>query len=190
MSGGHEQPFDRAIVSLESRENAPNEGAEYIRFEKLLGEEVRRLCPHWLWNHREDIVQEGVITLLKVKRKREANWRPNRSYLRDVAYTRIVDAMRKHRPQEVAMAPADFDPPSAGPDPHREHLRREIIEAVRECLSQLVKPRRLAVTLFLLGDGVPRIAERMNWTRRKASNLVYRGLANMRDCLTRKGLKP
>ena len=54
----------------------------------------------------------------------------------------------------------------------------------------MVEPRKLAVTLHLLGYKVPQIAKKMGWNPKRASNLVYRGLDGLRDCLRGMELTP
>ena len=54
----------------------------------------------------------------------------------------------------------------------------------------MVESRRRAVALYLQGHTVPSIAELFGWSTKKAESLVYRGMANLRTCLTAKGVKP
>jgi DNA-directed RNA polymerase specialized sigma24 family protein len=75
-------------------------------------------------------------------------------------------------------------------DPERSASSIEIAEGIEDCLAGLARPRRLAVTLWLLGCGVPEIARRRAWSYKRAHNLVYRGLDNLRACLLRKGFQP
>lgn len=65
--------------------------------------------------------------------------------------------------------------------------------ALRAALTQAVArtcPRWLAVTLHLQGHSVPEVGALLAWTVKKAENLVYRGLADLRSCLSSKGLQP
>ena len=50
------------------------------------------------------------------------------------------------------------------------------------------RERRLAVTLYLQGHSVPAAARLLEWTAKRTENLVYRGLADLRECLTAKGM--
>ena len=56
--------------------------------------------------------------------------------------------------------------------------------------GRLVLPRRLAVTLHLQGHTVPEAGSLLGWNAKRAENLVYRGLADLRDCLAGKGVRP
>jgi RNA polymerase sigma-70 factor, ECF subfamily len=53
----------------------------------------------------------------------------------------------------------------------------------------MVAPRRHAVTLNLQGHSVPDIGRLLGWTAKKAENLVYRGMADLRSCLSSKGIQ-
>jgi RNA polymerase sigma-70 factor (ECF subfamily) len=79
-------------------------------------------------------------------------------------------------------------PAAAEPDPERNCAGREIGEAIRDCLGRLVRPRRMAVTLDLQGHRVAEVARLLGWSAKKAENLVYRGLADLRGCLKAKGM--
>ena len=50
------------------------------------------------------------------------------------------------------------------------------------------RERRLAVTLHLQGHSVPEAARLLDWAVKRTENLVYRGLADLRECLTAKGI--
>jgi RNA polymerase sigma-70 factor (ECF subfamily) len=46
------------------------------------------------------------------------------------------------------------------------------------------------VTLYLQGHSVPDAARILDWPAKRTENLVYRGLADLRACLSNKGLRP
>jgi RNA polymerase sigma-70 factor, ECF subfamily len=46
------------------------------------------------------------------------------------------------------------------------------------------------VTLYLQGHTVPETARILGWDAKRAENLVYRGLADLRQCLMGKGHRP
>jgi RNA polymerase sigma-70 factor (ECF subfamily) len=62
--------------------------------------------------------------------------------------------------------------------------------AVRECLLNAKRERRLAVTLYLQGHSIPDAARILDWDVKRTENLVYRGLADLRQCLLKKGHRP
>jgi len=80
--------------------------------------------------------------------------------------------------------------PRAAGDPESSASFRELGTAVRDCLTAASRERRLAVTLYLQGHTVPETARILGWDNKRAENLVYRGLADLRQCLLGKGHRP
>lgn len=157
---------------------------------------VASVCPAWLSGRRDDLVQSAVTRLIEIE-ARAANDEGNReyaaSYLWKVAYSVLVDEIRRQRRQrEVAMADDFPEPPARDDrsDPLRSCEAREISDAIADCLSRIVRPRRLAVTLHLQGHTVPEAAALLGWGEKKTENLVYRGLADLKKCLGSKGVRP
>jgi RNA polymerase sigma-70 factor (ECF subfamily) len=156
---------------------------------------VARVCPSWLANQRDDLVQTAMMRVIQIAEKQppaEGEPRLAASYLQKVAYTVLVDEIRKvTRRQET-----DLEDPTVARtavelhDPEKARASREIAVGIQECLSRLIKDRRLAVTLYLLGHSVPDAARVLGWPAKRTENLVYRGLGDLRACLSSKGLRP
>ncbi|HWM89233.1 MAG TPA: RNA polymerase sigma factor [Thermoanaerobaculia bacterium] len=180
--------------------NIPVGSPEADDYERLRGELVRavsRICPPWLASRADDLVQVALLRVLEVRRKSEENARISSSYLRKAAYSALIDEIRRcRRRREVSLEDegGEVDPvaerSSAQPDPEAQSAGRQTGKAIRDCLAQMVRPRRLAVTLHLQGHSVPEIGRLMGWLAKKADNLVYRGLADLRECLGGKGVRP
>ena len=64
------------------------------------------------------------------------------------------------------------------------------LAAVIVSLQELSEDRRRAVTLYLQGHSIPEAARILEWDVKRTENLVYRGLADLRTCLLRKGHRP
>jgi len=62
--------------------------------------------------------------------------------------------------------------------------------AIRACLAAANRDRRLALVLYLQGHSVPEAARILGWDVKRTENLVYRGLADLRQCLLNKGHRP
>jgi predicted nucleic acid-binding protein len=70
-----------------------------------------------------------------------------------------------------------------------EALRyRQLARAIEECLKTLIRPRRLAVTLYLQGHRIKETARLLGWNEKRTENLIYRGREDLRECLQKKGL--
>jgi RNA polymerase sigma-70 factor (ECF subfamily) len=153
---------------------------------------VRRACPPWLDSHADDIVQNVLIQLLG-KMRGETNVAFNSIYLTKAAYGATVDEIRRvTRRRESAMTDEHVIERIATDEesPERRVEAEQIGLGIQDCLGRLAWPRRAAVTLWLQGCTVPEIADRRQWPFKRAHNLVYRGLANLRTCLETKGLTP
>ncbi len=62
------------------------------------------ICPRWLQDRRDDIVQATMIRLMDVEKRGEGNIEFNSSYLWKVAYSAMVDEIRKlRRLQEIPL---------------------------------------------------------------------------------------
>lgn len=166
----------------------------YERLRRDLSRAVARVCPGWLADRRDDLVQVAVMRVMEIERKSEGDRELKTSYLYRVAYTTLVDEIRRHRRRsEVALEEetgAPVDGMTATNDPERTAAASEIGRGIRDCLKGLLAERRMAVALRLSGHSVPEAARLLGWTAKRTENLVYRGLADLRDCLEARGLSP
>jgi RNA polymerase sigma-70 factor (ECF subfamily) len=138
----------------------------------------------------------ALLRVMEIQRKKEGAAELNAFYLRRAAYSAMIDEIRRlRRRQEVSLQGGGeeddevaFDPAAPAPDPERASAGREAGRAIRDCLGRMVPPRRHAVTLNLQGHSVPEIGKLLGWTAKKAENLVYRGMSDLRGCLGEKGI--
>ena len=125
-----------------------------------------------------------MLRTLSVLAKQERTL--NKAYLKRVATSVTIDEIRRRRVRpQVYLEDLGGEAVAVGRQPDQEELAsgRQIGEHIRACVALLSDDRRRAVTLYLQGDGVPAIAEAMGWDRKRAENLVYRGLADLRSHL-------
>ena len=164
--------------------------AEYAELRSRLEQAVHRVCPFWLANHAEDIVQAAVLKIMT--RKGEGIVELKSSYLYKVAHSVMVDEIRRlRRRKEVGMEDnfaAEEDSQQLGPE--KQAAGRELGRSILACLGKLSTDRRRAVTLYLQGHTTPESARILDWSAKRAENLVYRGLGDLRQCLKSKGLEP
>jgi RNA polymerase sigma-70 factor (ECF subfamily) len=154
---------------------------------------MRRVCPTFIADEAEDLVQRAMIKLMTSEGKIEENPAYSASYLWRVAYTAVIDEIRRRdRRREVPLIEdsANTIPASSQPDPEREATSRGIGDAIRDCLRNMVDARRRAVTLHLVGHTGPEIARLLDQRSKQTDNLVYRGMADLRRCLSGKGVTP
>jgi RNA polymerase sigma-70 factor (ECF subfamily) len=165
---------------------------DYDRIRKQLVRSINRVCPRWLADQRDDIVQNAMLRLLEIEKRGELNPSPPASYLWKVAYTATIDQIRRARrrpeePLEPAMLEAGPDP--AGDPTLQERARWDLGRTVRRCLNEMHERRRLIVGLHLLGHELSECASLSGWRFNQVRNLLYRGLADLRRCLASKGVR-
>jgi len=137
-------------------------------------------------------VQTAMMRVLEAAGKRgEGNPDLSSLYLEKAAFSATVDEIRRYRRRREDQATdASAMHETAGDEAGPESLlaAREIRVAIGGCLASLAAPRRQAVTMYLHGHSVAEVAALLGWRFKKAENLVYRGLADLRRCLATKGL--
>ena len=160
--------------------------AEAARLREVLERAVSRVCPAELSAQREDIVQAAMLRLLELRaRGEEIEARPA-SYLWRVAFTTALDELRKTQRRREVKPPAEED----AVEPSAPVARPEMRRALEGCLAGLVTSRRQAVALYLHGFSADEAARSAGWDVKKAQNLIFRGLHDLRRCLMAKGYEP
>lgn len=177
------------VVPSPIENQAENDVFAAIRRE--LARAIATVAPRLSADQRDDVVQAATLRVIKIHQRSEGTRPFKASYLWRVAYSALIDEMRRRRRREQPMEHEQLDSTAAAiGNPEREFWGRQIGAAIQGCLRRLVRPRRLAVTLYLHGHGVPEAARLLGWKRKRAENLVYRGLADLRRCLDAKGVRP
>jgi RNA polymerase sigma-70 factor (ECF subfamily) len=169
------------------------EDAEIEDLQGRVSSAVRRNCPAWLREKAEDIAQDVLVKLLRSKRKADGEKKFSSAYVEKAVSGAVVDEIRRacRRKENPVADPASAERIATGYAPSRGGPASwEVTRGLVDCLAELVHSRRLAVTLYLNGCTVREAAARLHWGLHKTENLVYRGLADLRVCLSRKGLKP
>ncbi len=153
---------------------------------------VGRSCPPYLVSQADDIAQEVLLQLLRKLDRTEGKTGFSSMYLLKAAHGVTVDEIRRRsrRREQTGMEDEMLRNQSSAADPERSALSRSLGREIRRCLETMVPPRREAVTLHLLGCAVPEVATRLRCSEKSADNRLYRGMKNLRDCLTGKGLRP
>ncbi len=150
---------------------------------------VNRLCPAWMRSDLDDLVQDTMIRLIRWQN--EEKCRPSSSIIRKTAHWVTVDRIRAaNRKRMEYLEECVVEPPDRTPDPERGSAAREASRAILDCLAVLMEARRRAVVLHLQGHAVGETAGLLGWEPKQAENRIYRGLANLRDCLQSKGVEP
>jgi RNA polymerase sigma factor (sigma-70 family) len=137
----------------------------------------------------EDIIQEVKIKIWQ-KFGSEKNISLHSLYIQRTINSILVDQIRKMRRQErlllheqeklVSEERESSGRPSAKPG------FREMVGAAAD---SLMESRRVVVKLFLMDLTIDEISSTLKWSRDKTRNLLYRGLADLRETLREKGVE-
>lgn len=176
---------------LELRPRVAFDPQAQLALRRDLERAVRRVCPRFLAQDAEDLVQECFIRLLKASRVDDAGG-VSAAYLKKVAYSAVVDEIRRRRRQLAldAGADGDDDDVESAADETQSTPDTGIGNAIAACLQRLQLDRRRALTLHLLGHSGAEVAGLLGCDAKRAENLTLRGLAQLRDCLSSMGVKP
>lgn len=175
---------------MRSSPSQPERERQLERIHRVLTTCVRKACSKDLLPLAEDIAQKAMVTLLaRIDASDEALDFGN-AYLWRVANHAVIDELRKRQRNREEASEHSDDAISTRGDPGDADDRRRILEGVRTCLASANEDRRAALGLYLQGLELREIARSLQFDRKRADNLVYRGLAALRTCLEGKGLAP
>jgi RNA polymerase sigma-70 factor (ECF subfamily) len=191
-------PFGAAAPAGVEPVESPSDESRWVALATTMTRAVRRQCPAWLRDHAQDIAQAALTKVMLAEQRAEGERPLSSFYLHRAAHSALVDEIRRRKrrpevPLEDTTQPDDqglrFEPRAQG-DPERSASFRELGAAVRDCLLGAKRDRRLAVTLYLQGHSVPEAARILGWDAKRTENLIYRGLADLRQCLMGRGHTP
>lgn len=155
----------------------------WARVRNVLLRAVAKHCPSDLASLREDLVQTALLKVLERGMGDGGGGEASRaSYLRKMAFTVVIDELRRKRRQDAQRVALAASPESQAAPP-------DVGFAIRECLERLPEPRRMAVTLYLQGSRTSETARALKWKEKRVENMLYRGLDELRQCLGSKGVE-
>lgn len=142
----------------------------------------------------DDLVQEVRVRLWKALESGDRILAVPAAYVHRAATTAAIDLLRRRRarretpvrlsrPSGLALL-GEGDPADVGTE------MGELQQQVGRAVEKLIPARRSVVRMYLAGYGREEIADLMGWTEPKTRNLLYRGLADLREELTAMGIGP
>ena len=148
-----------------------------------------RLAPH----DADDLVQEVRVRLWRAVEGERMESIPA-SYLYRTAASAALDLIRRRRSSREE--PVD-DVRSADPSltdgalrPDQAAQLSDLAVQIERAIGTIQPTRRPVVRMYLAGYNSTEIGALMGWTEAKARNLLYRGLAELRERLAEVGLAP
>lgn len=144
---------------------------------------------------QDEVMQEVRIRLWRARGTSEQIDETNTSYVYRTASTAALDVIRRRRSRQADRHDA-IEEGGGGvgilaapePDPHQVLEGSELAERVSRAIEAIPATRRPAVRMHLAGYPREEIAELMGWTEAKTRNLLYRGLADLRERLASEGV--
>lgn len=142
----------------------------------------------------EEIVQEVRIRLWRAFPSSEQISRLGASYVYRTATTAALDLMRRRRARggEItdSMDERTESFATLARSPHAQLESDQAVGGIMEAVDALIPPRRAVVRMFLNGYDREEIADALGWSEAKTRNLLYRGLADLRERLRERGIDP
>jgi RNA polymerase sigma-70 factor (ECF subfamily) len=136
----------------------------------------------------DEAEQEVRIRLWHACRSAENVAALSTSYLQRVVTTAALDLIRRRRRTD-RLEPVEALPLADGaPAPDAGAELMSLAAVVAEAMGDLVPSRRVVVKLHLEGHPREEIEALLGWTEGKTRNLLYRGLADLREALVRRGV--
>lgn len=163
----------------------PGDHAALIdRYAALIRSAIGRVAGARAADIGDDVVQRVTSALWKRLRGEQPIDHPA-SYIYRCA---IREALRElDRLGDTDNVVLDDQLPDRAPDPETLLRARQLGGAVERCLDALPADRAQAVRAHLAGFAVDEIMELYTWPYQKARNLIARGMADLRQLLTRRG---
>jgi RNA polymerase sigma factor (sigma-70 family) len=137
----------------------------------------------------EDIIQEVKIKIW-MKFGHEKNVSLYSLYIQRTINSILVDQIRKMRRQERLILHEKEKLISE----ERENWgtaypQNTFREVLGDAAESLMETRRMVVKLFLMDLTIDEISSTLRWSRDKTRNLLYRGLADLREILKERGVE-
>ncbi len=141
----------------------------------------------------DEVMQEVRIRLWRARGTSEQVGETNTSYVYRTASSAVLDVIRRRRARQADRHDSlegEEGPvlTAASPDPHAVLEGSELARRVARAIDGIPASRRAPVRMHLAGYPREEIAKLMGWTEAKTRNLLYRGLADLRERLTAEGI--
>ena len=143
----------------------------------------------------DEVMQEVRIRLWRARGTSEQVGETNTSYVYRTASSAALDVLRRRRARQADRHDAIDDRAtvttmltSQEPDPHATLEGSELARRVARAIDEIPATRRAPVRMHLAGYPREEIASLMGWTEAKTRNLLYRGLADLRERLSAEGI--
>lgn len=143
----------------------------------------------------DDVMQEVRIRLWRASAGRgqggEQIEQVSASYVYRTAMSAAIDLLRRRRARgaERTVTLDDVEEPASdASDPARSVEESELAALLAQAIEAITPSRRPVVRMYLAGYAREEVAALMGWSEAKTRNLLYRGLADLRERLSEVGI--
>lgn len=159
------------------------------QFTNFIKTHIQRYHPQKFGLDPEDIAQDVRIKLWRLvdSEKTITNYA---SYIRKIVNTSVIDQFRKLRRDEGIFHSEKMKHVSEKEKFYIEETEpdRHLKALVSQAVDSLIESRRQVVKLYLLELSIEEISSYLRWSQDKTRNLLYRGLANLKEKLKEMGV--
>jgi len=142
----------------------------------------------------DEVVQELRLRMWKSLGTAELIRRAKASYIYRASISASIDIIRRRRARRFEGTPLNDALADRTTDPRRRADaaldENEVADAVHRAIALLAESRRAVVRMHLAGYERQEIADLLGWSEAKTRNLLYRGLADLRQVLDSWGIRP
>jgi RNA polymerase sigma-70 factor (ECF subfamily) len=137
----------------------------------------------------EDVSQEIKIKIWKILHN-EKEIKNYPSYIRKIINSSVIDLLRKWKREEAIFI---YEKQKRVSEIKKDYLadifsEDNFRETIGQAVNSLIESRRKVVKLFLLSMTIEEISAYFSWSKDKTRNLLYRGLADLREILKKKDI--
>ena len=141
----------------------------------------------------DEVAQEVRIRLWRALPTSEKIATVGASYIYQTAVSAALDIMRRRRSRAADRTDTLDDvvePLADRSSPDTDLAAGELADQVARAIDTIPDSRRAVVRMYLAGHPREEIAELLGWSEAKTRNLLYRGLADLRERLAAMGVGP
>lgn len=158
-------------------------------FSGLIRVHIIKFNPQKFGLDPDDISQEIRIKIWRLLHN-EKNIKNRASYIKKIVNSSVIDLLRKWKRDEGIMFVEKQKKVSEIKKgyPVAISLEENLKSTVAEAINSLIESRRKVVRLHLMDMTIEEISAYFNWTTNKTRNLLYRGLADLKNLLKNKDI--
>lgn len=138
----------------------------------------------------DELMQAVRLRLWRARGSSEQVEATPASYVYRTAMTAALDMLRARRRPEESIETVQEAQVAGAPRADAAVESSELEAIVAAAVGEITASRRPVLRMYLAGYGREEIARLLGWSEAKTRNLLYRGLADLRELLRARGIDP